>query len=358
MPFPSFDQNDEILLPFLQASESDEESSLEALLQMVQPLLHSTLRRKALFIGSSVDLEADLMAATMLHILEQLRRCKRSYMGHDSAGVIRHFPALCRTIAQTTINEYLRLKYPRRTSLQNQLLYVIREAKDGNKQPLFALWHDVEERICGFRSWEGRKFIPTSLHHLLETNPQLAMQQGMPTGYTKQRSLSHVLNSMLHWLGGPAVFDTVVEATGCWCGIEEHSEVSLFQPSEEGFAAFDPVAPALSPEQRLLLKEQLRQLWHGITKLSPKHCAALLLNLRDASGRGVLFFFPALGIATFSQIAATMDMDLQQFEALCPRLPLDDSEIGKLYGGGVSSVSVWRSRARTRLLKNIEEDTP
>ncbi|BCM94518.1 hypothetical protein IAD21_06425 (plasmid) [Abditibacteriota bacterium] len=355
MSAPHSDRNDELLVPFLQVPESEEEVLLEELLQRVECLLHTTVRRKVVCTGSPSDQEDELMAAIMLRIIEHLRRCKHSYVVGDQTVIIRHFLALCQAIASTTLNDYLRLKYPRRASVQNQLLYVIREIKDGNRQPLFALWRDAEERVCGFRAWQGSKVVVTHLHHLLEANPRLAMREALPAEDTKQLPLSRVLDSMLKWLGSPASFDTVVWAIMRWSGVEEQCEVSLFHPPGEEFMAREPVSPDLSPEERLLLNEYLRQLWRDITDLPPKHCAALLLHLRDSQGRGILSFLPILRIATFAQIAAAMDMELHQFAALWPRLPLDDHEIAALYGCGASSVSVWRMRARARLLKKGKE---
>ncbi|RYX80377.1 sigma-70 family RNA polymerase sigma factor [bacterium] len=353
---PSLDRNDELLRPFLNASTDEEDDvTVSALLEIAQPIIYNVLRRKLLLLKSDADVADDLISVVRIRLLEQLRKCKHSYEEGDEEVVIRHFPGLCQVVAANSVNEHLRLKYPRRASLQNQLLYLLREAKDGANLPLFASWRDADEHLCGFRPWEGRKFVLTQKHQLLGEDSGQAMRQALPGESVSQLPLLRVMEALFRWLASPAVFDSVVGTTAQWRGVEDRGDVSLSAEMGEEGAVYEPVAPDLSPEERAIFSEYLGQVWRGITELPPKQRTALLLNFCDAQGRGVLGFLPTLGIATFHEIAATLEMDVREFAALWPKLPMEDSDIAQIYGCTPAVIAVWRSRARARLKKNLEE---
>ena len=67
-----------------------------------------------------------------------------------------------------------------------------------------------------------------------------------------------------------------------------------------------------------------------IRQLPPRQCAALLLNLKDAQGRGVIALFPLERIATMREIAAALGMPAERFAALWNDLPIEDLAIAEL----------------------------
>ena len=357
MPPPSPGINDELLQPFLSArTEEEDDVTLSALLEIANPIVLNVLRRKILLFQPQSELRDDLNSSVIMRLIEVLRKCKQSYEKGDEKVVIRHFPALCQMVTTNIVNEHLRQKYPRRASLQNQLLYLLREAKDASSTPLFALWRDVEEQLCGLRVWEGRKLVITPRHRLLSEDCERAKQQALKGENASHLPLQRVVEAIFGWLAAPATFDALVGATARWRGVEDRADLSLSMPSsEEGEAVFEPAAVELSPEERTVLNEHLRQIWESITELPPKHRAALLLNLCDAQGRGVLGFFPSLGIASFHEIAAALEMEARVFAELWPQLPMDDREIARVYACEASVIPVWRSRARARLKKIKDE---
>jgi hypothetical protein len=82
--------------------------------------------------------------------------------------------------------------------------------------------------------------------------------------------------------------------------------------------------------------------------------AALLLNLRDRQGRGCLALFPALGIATFRQMAEALEMSAEKLAELCNGLPLEDAKIAELLQVTRRQVINARKSARQRLTRRLK----
>src|SRR5206468_2481028 len=103
----------------------------------------------------------------------------------------------------------------------------------------------------------------------------------------------------------------------------------------------------------------LERLWEEIRQLPPRQRAALLLNLRDAEGRGMIEMLPITGIAGPSEIAAALELPPEQFAALWNELPIEDAAIARLLGCERQQVINLRSVARRRLerrLRGLEPD--
>ena len=85
--------------------------------------------------------------------------------------------------------------------------------------------------------------------------------------------------------------------------------------------------PAPSPEQALAQRGFLSRLWAEIQLLPARQRAALLLNLRDADGHGMIGLFPLTATAELPDLARALDMPEQELRALWDELPRDDDWI-------------------------------
>ena len=79
--------------------------------------------------------------------------------------------------------------------------------------------------------------------------------------------------------------------------------------------------------------------------------SALLLNLRDAQGRGVLALLPLARIATIREIAQALAMPAEQLAAVWGDLPLADTTIAQSLGVTRQQVINLRKAARERLAR-------
>lgn len=98
----------------------------------------------------------------------------------------------------------------------------------------------------------------------------------------------------------------------------------------------------------------LQRLWEELRQLPLNQRAALLLNLKDAKGRGCIALFLATGIATLSQLADVLEMRADRFAELWNELPLDDARIAELLQVTRQQVINARKSARERLTRRLK----
>ena len=112
----------------------------------------------------------------------------------------------------------------------------------------------------------------------------------------------------------------------------------------------DPrVNVALLVERRMYLTA----LWKEICELRPLQRAALLLNLREASGHDMLPLFILGGVASLSEIAAALNMHVQDLAEMWECLPLDDATLAQRMGITRQQVINLRKSARERLARRM-----
>ena len=74
-------------------------------------------------------------------------------------------------------------------------------------------------------------------------------------------------------------------------------------------------------------REYLQRLWNEVGLLPVRQRVALLLNLRDEQGRGVIALLPRTGTAGIRVIAEALDIPPRELAELWNTLPLDDARL-------------------------------
>ena len=87
--------------------------------------------------------------------------------------------------------------------------------------------------------------------------------------------------------------------------------------------------------------------------MPPRQRAALLLNLRDEGGRGIVDLWLIIGIATPESMARVLEMETEKFAEVWTELPLDDNRIAVLLGLTRQQVINLRKSARERLARRV-----
>src|SRR5207253_9449906 len=121
----------------------------------------------------------------------------------------------------------------------------------------------------------------------------------------------------------------------------------------EQSAGTTPSADTVIDQRRLV-----ERLWTEIATLPRPQRCALLLNLRDQQGGSPLLFLPATGIASIRQIAALLDLPMEEFLDLWNRIPLEDREIAERLGVERQQVINLRLAARQRLGRRMAQGLP
>jgi hypothetical protein len=101
-------------------------------------------------------------------------------------------------------------------------------------------------------------------------------------------------------------------------------------------------------------REHLVRLWQEIQSLPPRQRAALLFNLRDDEGLGMIELWPQTGVAVVAELADALDMTEAQLRELWPTLPRDDQWIAARLGVTRRQVINLRKCARARLARRLK----
>lgn len=94
-------------------------------------------------------------------------------------------------------------------------------------------------------------------------------------------------------------------------------------------------------------------MWDEVGKLPLRQRIALLLNLRDVTGAGMLWLLPAVGVATIRQIAPVLEIHDDELARLWRDIPLDGATISRRLGCTRQQVINLRMAARKRLAYRV-----
>ncbi len=318
---------DVLLRQYLDATAADDVERLLA--AIVEDAARPVVRRiVAAAIGRDAaghdDVE-DVVADTLSDLLRRLRDLRAG-----NAGPIDGLRGYIATCAYNRCHERLRERYPARNRLRNQLQYL------GGHHAALALWRSPHGTIvCGLREWAGREVasgaVADSVRLAARSDPSAENRAQLVT----------LVPAVLREAGAPLELDTLVAVVARLIDLEPlRTEVPL--------TAVELTAE-LDVEETLALRTSVRELWDDVRRLAPQQRAALLLNLRDASGDDCLSLLPLTRTATMAEIAPVVDLPLETLAAVWNDLPLSDARIAELLGVTARQVIKLRRLARERL---------
>jgi hypothetical protein len=333
---------DPVLRDFVDA-DSDEaaERQLESLLEKrIGPLLRRVVAGKlrahgALKVVAVEDLE-DVAGDAGLVLLKRLQALRQRPDAEDIESLDDYTAA----VAYSACAHYLRRRHPERSRLKSRLRYVF------GRDRRFAMW-DVPAigLCCGLARWRGHGLDQAAAAALaeLERDSRHWPEAWASPAVVDRADPVPVLLEILHRVGGAVEFDRVVSLLASIWRIG--SVVQRDPDSLVDRLAGDTPTPELSIDRRRFAE----RLWTEIQQLPVRQRVALLLNLRQGQGAGLLWVFAALGIASVRAIAATLEMPFDDLAALWSRLPLDDNTVADRLGCTRQQVINLRMSARKRL---------
>jgi DNA-directed RNA polymerase specialized sigma24 family protein len=327
---------DPVLLPFLRAT--DDESAcrdLGALLEReASPLAWDVIRGHLR--GSAKDDLDDVHAGVLLRLAAHLRGLRRR---GGAEAPIRAFASYVAVIAHNACHAFLREKSPERARLRSRARYVL------TRDPRLAFWEGPSrEWLCGSAARRGQPLDPASSRHLSEASRRVA-----PIAFPD------LVYALLAVLPGPARFDDVVDALAGILGISDEPP-STRDDDGDARPAREVADPAPSAEDALHQRTFLARLWIEIRELPPRQRAALLLNLRDADGRGMIGLFPITEVASVAELAQALDLSQSRLQEIWDSLPRDDEWIAGTLGVTRRQVINLRKCARERLARRLRKD--
>lgn len=328
---------DPALQPYLLASDAeDARVRLGELLERVAaPVARDVVRGHLRGISPS-DLD-DVHAGVLLALATHLRGVRDR---RDGGSPIRDVAGYVATIAHNACHAFLRARFPHRAHLRSRVRYVL------TRDAALALWEDGRrEWLCGTAAQRGAGRHADAASLLAGLGRQLGGGSPLP----------ELVRSIVRQLPGPARFDDVVDAVAAIQGIED-APPRGDRPDEDTASRPEPRDPGPSPEAALAQRDYLSSLWNEIRLLPPRQRAALLLNLRDADGRGMVGLFPLTGTASVPELAVAVGMPEGEFGALWDELPRDDAWIAQWLGVAPRQVINLRKCARERLVRRMSRE--
>lgn len=328
---------DRALQPYLLASDDDARDRLGDVLEKVAAPIARDVIRGALRGVSSTELD-DVHAGVLLSLAAHLRGA-RDPLGAGSP--IRDLGGYVATVAHNACHAFLRARFPHRAHLRSRVRYVL------TRDASLALWEGGRrEWLCALAAQRGSARHPDATVRLAELGRQLGGATSLPA----------LVRSLLGQLPGPALFADVVDAIAAIQGIEDALPQDREREDEKEPLREAP-DPAPSPEAALAQRDYLSGLWGEIRLLPPRQRAALLLNLRDADGRGMIGLFPLTGTAAVPELADCIGLPEERLRALWDELPRDDAWIAEWLGVTPRQVINLRKCARERLARRMRRDT-
>jgi RNA polymerase sigma factor (sigma-70 family) len=338
---------DPLLEPLLAAHDDQAESSLSELITThLQPVIQIVIRYKLHFnIHRALDRAEfeDIGQDVLVQVLAEVRKFRQQPEAHPISDV----RGLAAVIAHRACARWMRRHFPARHAFKNRLHYLLTKHTD------FAVWPNEKRHLmAGFAAWKGRKraAAPERLTSLSADEP-LRARIGLLATSGKHVDAGAILAAVFDRLGGPVEFDELVRALAELVNLpDEPAELTdQFENTDTLTRAAGETDLAWQVEKRIFLQ----RLWEEIRELPRNQRAALLLNLRDAGGRGCIALFPAAGIATVRHLAAALEICAEDFAALWNDLPLDDARIAELLNVKRQQVINLRKSARERLTRRL-----
>ena len=345
---------DSLLLAYLMATDEAQSEILAGQLisEHARPIIRSVisyrLRPGVHHSGLTHSYEdaEDLSSEVVLEVLTRLRQLK----ARPNDLPITNFRGYVAAITYRAYSEDLRKRKPQRATLKNKLRYILTHS------PRLALWKsDGKQWLCGLAAWREQdcNFPPDSvrIRQLLD-DPQ-AVSEGTGQDATRMNPVD-LLGTIFNWAGSPIRFDDLISITGNLWGIKDHAN------EIDSYLAEDDILPDGLGHSRVDIESEIEQrlylerIWLEIGDLPPRQRCALLLNLRDVAGEGVIALIPVIGVATFREIAEALEMPVQQLADLWNELPLDDAAIAALLGVKRQQVINLRKSARERLARRMK----
>jgi DNA-directed RNA polymerase specialized sigma24 family protein len=284
----------------------------------------------------------DIYQEALLQLIAELHQLRKQPDEHP----ITDLRGIAAIIAHRTCSRWMRRQFPERHALKNRLQYLL------TRQRGLALWQDEARKlVAGFAAWQGKKKAATSDRLGKLSDEQLLSRIKLPmTG--KPQELGDALAAIFNHVGSPIELDDLVSALAAVLQIRDQPIESTDQNEED--IGFQAASRGPDTSWHVEKKMFLQRLWEELQQLPLNQRAALLLNLKDAEGRGCIALFSITGIATLRQLGEALEMDPEKFAELWNELPLDDARIADLLGLTRQQVINARKSGRERLTRRLK----
>lgn len=304
----------------LRAEGSAVDREIEQIVLDARPLIDAILSRyrrsESLLPPEDAD---DLRATIHLRLLERLRAFRS-----DARVPIQNFQSYVATLTYNAVSDFMRAQFPERARLKKRVRYAL------TADARLAMWHAEEGVAAGLAEWAGRADVSSQ-----------RLTTAAPLDATPADTAQAILE-VLREVRQPVLVDRLVDHLHeRWRGRPPTPVDAEIAASHDDHAA------------RLEDRDFARVLWEEIRQLRAGQRKALLLNLRYGGDLDIITVLVMSGIATFAELAETLEMSYGELMTVWSDLPLDDGRIAEMLQLTRQQVINLRKAARDRLSRRM-----
>ena len=312
---------DPVFASFLSATDGQhaEDQLGDLLSRYAAPIVRRTVAYRL----GTVCADADDVGSQVL--LQLMLRLRRERMGSGLGG-IDSFASYVAATAHHACDHFIRAKYPLRWRLRARLRYALEH------DARYALWRAPDGTlICGHAAWRLRPPVA----------PPGLGRMAVPS----RQDIPELLTRVFEAADGPIEFTALVDTTADTWGIplSHHDPGAALETVVDRQPRADDVL-----EQR----SHLKAIWAQIGELPLRQRYALLLNLKGDA----ITAFLVTGAASLRDIAATLELPVDQMAVLWNDLPLSDNVIAARLECTRQQIINLRMAARKRLLNRLSSE--
>lgn len=331
-----------MLSSWLQATNEAEREQLlgELILVHAAPLIKQTLRRKLGFrIGGANNPDAeDLYHDVIARLVQRLNDLR----AEPERGEIGNYRQFVTRVAANACYDYLRAKAPARTRLKNSLRDLLNRHRD------FNTWKDeAGALLCGFASWEKTR-VPALSPERLEW---LKAQQDFGADL-RAASLARAVAEVFNRLDAPVELEDLVDLVAAILNVKDQPADSLDEESDLSLRLADSSAGS---DVLLEGREQLRQVWEELQRLSPKLREVFCLGFAGGNGEDLLSLLLDAQAVTLAEWSANLGWPPDRLETLWEQMPMNGESLAAHLGITRRQVIKLRYRAWQQLLKRMPD---
>jgi RNA polymerase sigma factor (sigma-70 family) len=328
-------------------SDEEAERRLDALIEeRLAPLVRTIVARKLSASGSKQvfrpeDLQ-DVAGDTILALLTKLQ----SLRNRPVADAIVSLDDYAAAVTYRVCAHHLRRRYPERARIKDRLRYVL------GRDRRFALWEVAGYGLhAGLSSWRGREADRAGTDRLaeIERDPARWPASWKPPAFVERADPAPILEDVFKVSAGPLELDRLVNLVAAIWQVDRVARMDIGDRLDR-LADENP-----DPEVTIDRHRFAERVWTEIQQLPLRQRHALLLNLRDSQGAGLLWTFPVTGVASLRAIASVLEMPVDDFAALWSQLPLDDAALAARLECTRQQVINLRMSARKRLNNRLRD---
>jgi DNA-directed RNA polymerase specialized sigma24 family protein len=349
---------DTALRPWVEAgNETQSTNLLEDLLnEQIEPLIREIVGYQfrvffdALGRPSQAGESEDVCSEVRLQLLTRLRELQ----ANPTAQGIRNLRSYVAVTAYRACYEYLRRKYPKRHSLKHKLRFLL------SQHPDFAIWPRGRGNwLTGLAGWPQQNLAVATRSQAnvttLLNDPLSFATAHKLTVKLNAAGLSQLLKTVFAHLRQPLELDELVSLVAAFSGLKDLAGQTEAEPVDTTTWLEQLPDPSPDLSDTLAQRSYLARLWQEVRQMSPRHCAALLLNLRDERGGSATELLVFTGVASFTQLAEALALSEPELAELWQRMPLDDLTIAERLGLNRQQVINLRRSARERLWRRMHD---